>query len=170
MKKYNPSIEYILPGSPAEEYGILPNEKLLAVNGTEIRDIIDYQYLTDDCELTLTVEGTDGMIREISLEKDEDEDLGICFQSAVFDGIHKCCNHCIFCFVDQMIPGQRDSLYVKDDDYRLSFLYGNYITLTNLRDSDFERIKEQRLSPLYISVHCLDEEMRSIVLGRKDKR
>lgn len=170
MKKYNPVIEYVYPGSLAEEYGICPGEKLRSVNGVVLRDIIDYQYLTAESELTLEIENAEGDVREISVAKDDDDDLGIGFESAVFDGIRKCCNHCIFCFVDQMIKGQRDTLYVKDDDFRLSFLYGNYITLTNLSESDFQRIKEQRLSPLYISVHCLDEAMRETILGRKDKR
>ena len=170
MKKFNPIIEYVYPGSLAEEYGIRGGEKLRSVNGVMLRDIIDYQYLTAESDLTLEIENTDGVLRTIRIEKEDDDDLGIGFESAVFDGIRKCCNHCIFCFVDQMIKGQRDTLYVKDDDFRLSFLYGNYITLTNLSERDFQRIKEQRLSPLYISVHCLDETMRETILGRKDKR
>ncbi len=169
MKKYNPVIEYVYPGSLAEEYGIRDGEKLWSINGVKLRDIIDYQYLTAESDLTLEIENAEGEIRIIHMEKDDDDDLGIGFESAVFDGIRKCCNHCIFCFVDQMIRGQRDTLYIKDDDYRLSFLYGNYITLTNLSEKDLQRIKEQRLSPLYISVHCLDEAMRETILGRKDK-
>lgn len=170
MKKYKPVIESVCPGSIADYSGIRAGEMLVGINGTALRDMIDYQYLAADEVLELTVADENGNERTLAVEKDDDEDLGIGFQSAVFDGIRKCCNRCIFCFVDQMIPGQRETLYVKDDDYRLSFLYGNYITLTNLSDEDFERIKAQRLSPLYISVHCLDPVMRGLVLGREDKR
>lgn len=170
MKKYNPVIEYVFPGSIAEEYGIGSGDKLRKINDIVLRDIIDYQYLSFEPVLDVEVEDANGNIRKIKIEKEEDDDLGIGFESAVFDGIRKCCNKCIFCFVDQMIKGQRDTLYVKDDDYRLSFLYGNYITLTNLSDEDLERIKTQRLSPLFVSVHCLDKAMRETVLGHKEKR
>lgn len=170
MKKYNPFIEYVFPGSIAERSGIHSGEKLMAINDVPLRDVIDYQYLSAEEDLALTVENAEGKTRRIFVKNEDYEDLGIGFQSAVFDGIRKCRNHCIFCFVDQMIPGQRETLYVKDDDYRLSFLYGNYITLTNLSDEDLERIKEQRLSPLYISVHCLEPIMREKILGRKDNR
>lgn len=170
MKKYNPVIEYVFPGSIAEGCGLCGGEKLLRINGVVLRDIIDYQYLSAESFLELEIEDAAGKVRTVSVEKDEDDDLGIGFESAVFDGIRKCCNKCIFCFVDQMIKGQRDTLYIKDDDYRLSFLYGNYITLTNLSDADLERIKEQRLSPLFVSVHCLDKALREQVLGHKEKR
>lgn len=170
MKKYNPVIEYVYPGSIAEEYGICGGDKLRSINGVVLRDIIDYQYLSADSDLTLEVESAEGELRTVKVEKEDDDDLGIGFESAVFDGIRKCCNKCIFCFVDQMIKGQRDTLYVKDDDYRLSFLYGNYITLTNLSDADIDRIKTQRLSPLFVSVHCLDKAKREEVLGHKEKR
>lgn len=170
MKKYEPTIEYVCPDSIGAKNGIKAGEQLLKINDIMLRDIIDYQYLLADKKLTLTVAAEDGCERTILIEKDEDEDLGIGFQSAVFDGIRKCKNRCIFCFVDQMIKGQRKTLYVKDDDYRLSFLYGNYITLTNLSEADFERIKSQKLSPLYISVHCLDFAMRKIILGRAEER
>lgn len=170
MKKYNPVIESVSPNSIAAEHGIESGDKLISVNGLPLRDMIDYQFLTADFELQLEVEKSEGSVKSISIEKEDYDDLGICFQSAVFDGIRKCCNRCIFCFVDQMIKGLRDTLYIKDDDYRLSFLYGNYITLTNLTDADFERIVQQKISPLYISVHCLDEDMRATILGRRDKR
>lgn len=170
MKKYNPVIEYVFPGSIGEACGIVGGEKLLRINGVPLRDIIDYQYLSAETLLELEIEDAAGEVRTVSVEKGEDEDLGIGFESAVFDGIRKCCNKCIFCFVDQMIKGQRETLYIKDDDYRLSFLYGNYITLTNLSDADLERIKAQRLSPLFISVHCLDKALREKVLGHKEKR
>ncbi len=170
MKKYEPIIEYVCPGGLGAQKGLKAGEKLLEINDTVLRDIIDYQYLSANEKLKLTVAGKDGGERTLSIVKDEDEDLGIGFQSAVFDGIRKCQNRCIFCFVDQMIKGQRETLYLKDDDYRLSFLYGNYITLTNLNEADFDRIKSQKLSPLYISVHCLDEAMRRTILGRKEAR
>lgn len=170
MKKYNPLIEAVAPGSIAAAAGIKPGEQLLAINGNPLKDLIDYQYLSAEAELVLTVADAEGRERTLTVAKDEDEDLGLCFQSAVFDNIRKCRNRCVFCFVDQMIKGQRETLYVKDDDYRLSFLYGNYITLTNVSDKDFARIKSQRLSPLYISVHCLDPQMRETILGVREKR
>lgn len=169
MKKINPEIEYVFSGSIAEESGIKPGEKLCAINGFSLRDIIDYRLFSTEELLNLEIMDSGGKLRIIQIEKDEDEDLGISFSAAVFDGIRKCRNHCIFCFVDQMIKGQRKSLYVKDDDYRLSFLYGNYITLTNLNQSDIERIISQHLSPLYISVHAVSNEIRELLLGKKDK-
>lgn len=170
MKKYEPIIEYVCPGGLGAQARLKAGERLLRINDTVLRDIIDYQYLSADENLKLTVATADGGQRTLCVAKDGDEDLGIGFQSAVFDGIRQCQNRCIFCFVDQMIRGQRETLYLKDDDYRLSFLYGNYITLTNLNEGDFARIKEQKLSPLYISVHCLDGAMRQRIFGRKEKR
>ncbi len=170
MKKYDPEIEFVASGSIAEECGIRPGDRLISVNGEILRDIIDYQYTVFDGDLTLLIENKEGIRRQIEVCKDDDEDLGIGFCSAVFDGIRKCGNHCIFCFVDQMIKGLRKTLYVKDDDYRLSFLYGNYITLTNITESDLQRILEQRLSPLFISVHAVDPDMRAKLLGKKDTR
>lgn len=165
MKNPCPRIEGILPQSLAEKYNILPDEILRRINGKVLRDIIDYQYLTADEDILLEVESAKGEVRQISLQKDFDDDLGIVFRNAVFDGIKSCRNHCVFCFVDQMPKGYRKTLYVKDDDYRLSFLYGNYITLTNLKEEDYQRIEDDHLSPLFISIHCVDAEVRKTLLG-----
>lgn len=169
MKKLCAKIETVLPRSIAAKAGIKNGEILRWINGRELRDIIDYQYLTADEFLEMEVVDREGKSRRISVEKEFDSDLGIIFESAVFDGIRSCCNRCIFCFVDQMPKGYRRTLYVKDDDYRLSFLYGNYITLTNLREEDFQRIAEDHLSPLYISIHCIDPSMRKTILGVREQ-
>ncbi len=146
--------------SLAEQYGIRPGEILRGVNGAELRDIIELSFAAADCSTELEIEDAAGIRRRIHVEKHPDEELGLEFAEAVFDAVHTCRNRCIFCFVDQMIPGMRRSLYVRDDDYRLSFLYGNFITLTNLSDEAFERIIKTHLSPLYVSVHATDPEMR----------
>lgn len=169
MKECCAKIETVLPHSIGSKAGIKAGEILKCINDHELRDIIDYQYLTADESLDMEIVNREGVARKISVKKDFDSDLGIIFESAVFDGIRSCRNRCIFCFVDQMPKGYRATLYVKDDDYRLSFLYGNYITLTNLKEEDFLRIEEERLSPLYISIHCLDEKMRRTILGMKEK-
>lgn len=123
-------------------------------------DMIDYNFLCKSDLLTLEIKKTDGEIEVIELEKDYDEDLGIVFESAVFDRVKPCLNHCIFCFVDQQPKGLRETLYVKDDDYRLSYLQGTYITLTNLTDKDRDRIKRMHLGPFYVSVHTTNPDLR----------
>jgi putative radical SAM enzyme (TIGR03279 family) len=152
------------PGSIGEELGFQPGDRLLSINGRRPRDLIDVQVLVGEEELTLEVEDPDGTLHTVELEKDLDEGLGLGFTEALFDGLKQCNNHCPFCFIDQQPPGRRSSLYLKDDDYRLSFLYGSYLTLTNLTASDWQRIEEQRLSPLYVSVHATDPELRSRLL------
>jgi putative radical SAM enzyme (TIGR03279 family) len=122
--------------------------------------MIDYNFYMKSELITIEIQKKDGEIEEIEIEKDFDEDLGIVFESAVFDRIKPCLNHCIFCFVDQQPKGLRNTLYVKDDDYRLSYLQGTYITLTNLNDSDKERIKRMHLGPFYISIHTTNPELR----------
>lgn len=146
--------------SLADKAGIQAGEKLCSVNGCAVRDIIDLSFLTTDDLVELEIENHDGQKRLLQIAKHPDEDLGLEFESAVFDKVRTCYNNCIFCFVDQMIPGMRPSLYVRDDDYRLSFLYGNFITLTNMNDADFDRIIKTHLSPLYISVHATDPQVR----------
>lgn len=146
--------------SLADKAGIQAGEKLYSVNGCAVRDIIDLSFLTTDDLVELEIENHDGQKRLLQIAKYPDEDLGLEFESAVFDKVRTCYNNCIFCFVDQMIPGMRPSLYVRDDDYRLSFLYGNFITLTNMNDADFDRIIKTHLSPLYISVHATDPQVR----------
>jgi putative radical SAM enzyme (TIGR03279 family) len=152
------------PGSIGEELGFQPGDRLLSINGHRPRDLIDLQVLVGEEELVLEVEDPDGTIHTVELEKDLDEGLGLGFTEALFDGLKQCNNACPFCFIDQQPPGKRRSLYLKDDDYRLSFLYGSYLTLTNLGDADWRRIEDQRLSPLYVSVHATDPELRSRLL------
>jgi putative radical SAM enzyme (TIGR03279 family) len=155
----------VLPGSIAAEAGIEVGDRLLAINGAEPEDIIDYRYLTSEENVLLRVRKTDGDVWEIQVEKEGDVGLGLEFESATFTPMRRCANRCIFCFIDQNPPALRPSLYVYDDDYRLSFLYGQFITLTNLRRCDWERIAKLKLSPLYVSVHALDPQVRARLLG-----
>lgn len=150
----------VVEGSIAEELEIEQGDILLSVDGQELSDLIDYRFYVNSEELTITIQKKNGEIEEIELEKDYDEDLGIIFESAVFDKIHPCLNKCIFCFVDQQPEGLRDTLYIKDDDYRLSYLQGTYITLTNLTEKDKERISGMHLGPFYVSVHTTNPELR----------
>ena len=157
-------VDTVAAGSIAEELGFQPGDRLLSINGIRPRDLIDFQVLQGEEELVLEVQDPDGSHHRVELEKDWDEALGLGFTEALFDGLRQCNNQCPFCFIDQQPPGHRRSLYLKDDDYRLSFLYGSYLTLTNLTASDWQRIDEQRLSPLYVSVHATDPELRSRLL------
>ena len=152
------------PGSIGEDLGFEPGDQLLSINGVRPRDLIDYRYLIVEEELHLEIRDAAGALHQVDLEKDEDEGLGLVFTEALFDGLRQCSNACAFCFIDQQPPGHRSSLYLKDDDYRLSFLYGSYLTLTNLSDSDWQRIEQQRLSPLFVSVHATDPDLRSSLL------
>tara|TARA_Y100000991_G_scaffold113509_1_gene85646 strand:+ start:568 stop:1869 length:1302 start_codon:yes stop_codon:yes gene_type:complete len=152
------------PGSIGEELGFQPGDRLVAVNGIRPRDLIDLRMLCGEEDLALEVEDPDGTCHHIELEKDADDGLGLGFTEALFDGLKQCNNHCPFCFIDQQPPGRRSSLYLKDDDYRLSFLYGSYLTLTNLSPADWQRIERQRLSPLFVSVHATDPALRSQLL------
>ena len=152
------------PGSIGEELGFQPGDRLVSINGRRPRDLIDLQVLVGEEELVLEVEDPNGTRHRVELEKDLDQGLGLEFTEALFDGLRQCNNRCPFCFIDQQPPGKRQSLYLKDDDFRLSFLYGSYLTLTNLTEADWRRIEEQRLSPLYVSVHATDPELRSRLL------
>ncbi|PSN17223.1 TIGR03279 family radical SAM protein, partial [filamentous cyanobacterium CCP5] len=154
----------VLPGSIAEDIGFEPGDALVSINGQIPRDLIDYRFLCADEVLTLEVLDGSGRSHAIEIEKDIDEDLGLEFESALFDGLMQCNNRCPFCFIDQQPPGKRETLYLKDDDYRLSFLYGSYLTLTNLLPQEWERIAQMRLSPLYVSVHGTEPEVRSRLL------
>jgi putative radical SAM enzyme (TIGR03279 family) len=170
MMKRKPNgavITQVCPGSLGEELGLSCGDRLLAINSVTLQDLIDYTYLQAEEEIELLVQKADGEIWEIEVEKDEEESLGLNFDEPVFDGIIPCNNRCLFCFVDQMPAGQRSTLYVKDDDYRLSFLQGSYITLTNLQPLDWERIQKLRISPLYISVHATDPTVRKELLRHK---
>ena len=153
--------------SASETAGIRAGESLCAVNGTPMRDILDVSFAAADFEPLLSVRGTDGSIREVRVSKEIDEEIGLSFESAVFDRVRICHNHCVFCFVDRMIPGLRKGLYVRDDDYRLSFLYGNFVTLTNLTEEDFERIIRNHMSPLYVSVHATDPQVRQAMMKNR---
>jgi len=157
-------ITSVEPGSIGDELGLQPGDRLLSLNGIRPRDLIDFQVLSGEEDLTLEVQDPDGTVHQVELEKDADDGLGLGFSEALFDGLRQCNNHCPFCFIDQQPPGHRRSLYLKDDDYRLSFLYGSYLTLTNLTAADWQRIEEQRLSPLFVSVHATDPELRSRLL------
>ena len=154
------SITKIVPDSIAAEIGFEVGDAIVAINGTRPRDLIDYKFLCADDVLELEVLDVTGKTHHVEIEKDYDEDLGLEFATALFDGLIQCNNHCPFCFIDQQPPGKRSSLYFKDDDYRLSFLYGSYLTLTNLSQREWQRIEQMRLSPLYVSVHATDPEVR----------
>lgn len=153
--------------SLAEEAGIKAGEKLCEIDGVQVKDIIELSFYTTDDQVDLLIEAEDGARRHVVIEKYPDEDLGLEFESAVFDKVKTCYNKCIFCFVDQMIPGMRPGLYVRDDDYRLSFLYGNFITLTNMKDEDFERIISTHMTPLYVSVHATDPQVRCQMMNNR---
>ena len=158
-------ISEIQENSIAEELGFKKGDKITAINGQIPQDLIDYRYMMCAEEIELKIEKTNGDIEIYEIEKDFDEDLGIIFESAVFDRIKPCTNHCIFCFVDQQPDGLRKSLYIKDDDYRLSYLQGTYVTLTNLTKKDRDRIEQLHLGPLYVSVHTTNPDLRVKMLN-----
>jgi putative radical SAM enzyme (TIGR03279 family) len=150
--------------SIAFELGFEPGDSLVSINGEPLRDLIDYQFLCADEYLELEVLDAKGKTHTVEVEKDYDTALGLEFETALFDGLIQCNNRCPFCFIDQQPPGKRESLYYKDDDYRLSFLYGSYLTLTNLSDREWQRIEQMRLSPLYVSVHATEPKIRGRLL------
>lgn len=153
-------VNSVIPGSIAEELEIEKGDELCSIDGQVLLDMIDYNFYIKSELLTIEIKKANGEIEEIEIEKDYDEDLGIVFESAVFDRIKPCLNHCIFCFVDQQPKGLRKTLYIKDDDYRLSYLQGTYITLTNLKEEDKDRIKRMHLGPFYVSVQTTNPELR----------
>ncbi|MEG4988276.1 TIGR03279 family radical SAM protein [Microcoleus sp. BR0-C5] len=153
-------ITKVIPDSICAEMGFEPGDSIVAVNGQKPRDLIDYQFLCADEFLELEVLDSKGKSHKLEIEKEYDEDLGVEFETALFDGLIQCNNRCPFCFIDQQPPGKRETLYLKDDDYRLSFLYGSYLTLTNLTQKEWDRIQQMRLSPLYVSVHATEPEVR----------
>lgn len=155
----------VLKNSIAEEMDIEPGDELLTVNNSEIMDYIDYKYQISDDMVILEIKKKDGEIWELEIEKEYDEDIGIVFENPLMDNIRVCSNKCIFCFIDQMPKGMRKTLYLKDDDTRLSFLYGNFITLTNLSDDEIDRIIKYRISPIKVSVHTTDSELRKYMMG-----
>ncbi len=153
-------ITKVIPDSICAEMGFEPGDSIVAVNGQKPRDLIDYQFLCADEFLELEVLDSKGKTHKLEIDKEYDEDLGLEFETALFDGLIQCNNRCPFCFIDQQPPGKRETLYLKDDDYRLSFLYGSYLTLTNLTQKEWDRIEQMRLSPLYLSVHATEPEVR----------
>ena len=153
--------------SIADELGIEPGDKLISINDNEIEDVFDYHYYVNDEELVLLIEKPDGEQWELEIEKDYDEDLGITFEQGLMDEYRSCHNKCMFCFIDQLPKGMRDTLYFKDDDSRLSFLQGNYITLTNMSEHDVDRIVKYHLEPINISFHTTNPELRCKMLHNR---
>ncbi|MBR5047085.1 MAG: DUF512 domain-containing protein [Eubacterium sp.] len=167
MKRHIHKIARILPGSIAQECGLVPGDKIISINDHRIQDIFDYQFYIEEEYLNILVETGDGEEYILEIEKEEDEDLGIVFAESLMDQYHSCTNKCIFCFIDQMPPGMRETLYFKDDDSRLSFLQGNYITLTNMDREDMERIIRYHLAPINISVHTTNPALRCRMLHNR---
>ena len=171
--KNSHKIQSVAPGSIAEELGVEPGDVLISINDQEVEDVFDYRYLTQDEELTVVIRKGDSMEEdepeewELEIEKEPDEDLGIEFESGLMDEYRSCRNRCIFCFVNQMPKGMRDTLYFHDDDARLSFLQGNYITLTNMSDHDIDRIIRYHLEPINISFHTMNPALRCEMLHNR---
>lgn len=153
-------VNKVLKNSIAEELEIESGDEIVSIDENPMQDMIDYNFYCKTDFLTIEIKKKNGDVEVIEIEKDFDEDLGIVFESAVFDRVKPCLNHCVFCFVDQQPKGLRETLYVKDDDYRLSYLQGTYITLTNLTEKDKDRIKRMHLGPFYVSVHTTNPELR----------
>ena len=165
--KHEHMIKDVLPGSIADELGIEAGDKLISINNNEIEDVFDYHFYVNDEELVLLIEKPNGEEWELEIEKDYEEDLGIEFEQGLMDEYRSCHNKCMFCFIDQMPEGMRDTLYFKDDDSRLSFLQGNYVTLTNMSDHDIERIVRYHLEPINISFQTTNPELRYKMLHNR---
>ncbi len=160
-------VEGVQSGSPAEKAGIKNGEKVLTINGEDIIDVLDYRFYQDNRRLKVEVESVDGKVRKVKIKKGEYDELGLEFSDYLMDKQHSCRNNCIFCFIDQMPGGMRDSLYFKDDDSRLSFLFGNYITLTNLSEHEISRIITMHISPVNISVHTTNPTLRCKMMNNR---
>ena len=163
----NAKIKSILPNSLAEELGIEVGDIILSINGTEVKDIIDFRFLMSDDYVEIEVQKPDGEVWDIEAEKDIEEELGVEFDMAIMDKAKRCSNNCMFCFIDQLPKGMRDTLYFKDDDSRLSFLQGNFVTLTNMKEEDIDRIIRYRISPINVSVHTTNPELRVKMLNNR---
>src|SRR5438309_6529376 len=161
-----PRVVAVAPGSPAERAGLEPGDEVVSLNGEQPRDVIQWQLLADDADLDLEVR-RGGLDLDVSVPKAAGEPLGAEVHSALFDQVRTCDNHCEFCFIYQLPPGLRQSLYVKDDDYRLSFLYGNFTTLTRFTELDLERVVSEGLGPLYVSIHATDPDVRTRMLRNR---
>lgn len=166
-KKHQHIVEKVLPGSIAEEMEIEPKDLLLEINGNKIEDIFDYQYYTQDDHIEVLIRKPDGEEWLLEIDKDYDEDLGITFENGLMDDYRSCHNKCIFCFIDQMPKGMRETLYFKDDDSRLSFLQGNYVTLTNMSDDDVDRIIKYNLAPINVSFQTTNPVLRCKMLNNR---
>lgn len=167
MKNNQHIIQKIVPGSIAQEMEIEPGDILLKINEHIIEDIFDFQYYCEDTSLTVLIQKQNGEEWELEIEKDEDEDLGIVFENGLMDDYRSCSNKCVFCFIDQMPKGMRETLYFKDDDSRLSFLQGNYITLTNMSEHDIDRVIQYHLSPINISFQTTNPTLRCKMLNNR---
>lgn len=166
MRKADTTIKYVEPESIAFEAGIEEGDKLITINGSDFHDILEYRYLTAEYEVTLEILKKDGSTEIVTVENDY-EDLGIEFAEGLIDEAQSCRNKCIFCFIDQLPKGMRETVYFKDDDTRLSFLQGNYVTLTNMSDEEIDRLIEMRVSPINISVHATEPKLREMMLGNR---
>ena len=166
MHKIDTTIGYVEEDSLAFEAGIEAGDKLMKINGSDFHDILEYRYLVSEYEVELEVEKTDGSIEIITIENDY-EDLGIEFKEELIDKAQSCTNKCIFCFIDQLPKGMRETVYFKDDDTRLSFLQGNYVTLTNMSDEEINRLIKMHVSPINISVHATNPELRCKMLNNR---
>src|SRR5438309_6929304 len=161
-----PRVVAVAPGSPAQRAGLEPGDEVVSLNGHQPRDVIQWQLLTDDADLDVAVR-RGGLDLDLAVAKETGEPLGAEVHSALFDQVRTCDNHCEFCFIYQLPPGLRQSLYLKDDDYRLSFLYGNFTTLTRFTELDLERVVSEGLGPLYVSIHATDPEIRARMLRNR---
>ena len=166
-KEKRHEIAKVHAGSPAEQYGVEAGDVLIALNGEPIEDIFDYQFAQNEEQFTITIEKKDHSTKEIAVCKEEDEDLGLEFVNGFMDDYRSCHNKCIFCFIDQMPKGMRETLYFKDDDSRLSFLQGNYVTLTNMSEEDVERVIKYRMEPINISFQTMNPELRCMMLHNR---
>ena len=153
-------------GSLAEKHGIVSGDTLLSINGNEIKDVLDYRFYCTERKIILEIL-RDGKKKKVKIKKDEYDDIGLEFNTYLMDEQRSCTNKCIFCFIDQLPKGMRESLYFKDDDSRLSFLFGNYITLTNIGDDEIDRIIKMHISPVNISVHTVDPKLRCEVMNNR---
>jgi putative radical SAM enzyme (TIGR03279 family) len=167
MKKNRHVIRKVFPDSIAEEMELVPGDELISINGQPIEDVFDYHYLVNDEYLEILVRKADGEEWELEIEKDFEEDLGVEFENSLMDEYRSCRNHCIFCFIDQMPPDMRETLYFKDDDSRLSFLQGNYVTLTNMSDHDIDRVIRYHLAPINISFQTTNPKLRCEMLHNR---
>ena len=162
----NAIVRDVAAGSPAADTVIKPGDRLRRINGHKIKDILDYKFYSYEERLMIELEGADGMLKLVRMKKTEGADIGLEFDTFLMDREKSCANKCIFCFIDQLPKGMRETLYYKDDDVRLSFFQGNYVTLTNLSKRDVERIVKLRISPINVSVHTMDPRLRAYMLGR----